>query len=180
VTAEKGGHTCQTAVNGPDDVARLVITIPPRVDIAIVNISTVPTRPRPGDFVRFNVTVTGPGEWMMVDAFLAVNGTRYPQTLGFGPADGNRSFLIDWQTVVAGKYNAEVRLDPQNGIHETNETNNNMTRDFVVSAPPAPPAGFSWPLAGFSALIVVLFVVVVLSGLRGGRRKPRPPENGGI
>jgi hypothetical protein len=176
LTAEKDGMTCRTVVNRPGEVTRLVISIPPRGDITILNVTTVPVHPRPDNLLRFNISVNGTGDWMRLGALIILDGTEHPQTWVFDPGNGNGSFFTDWQMLGAGRHRVVVRLDPQNEVHETNEDNNNMTRDFVLAPPSAPPARFNAPLAAFSALILLLLMVVVLSAVKGGNRDLEPPQ----
>jgi hypothetical protein len=177
LVAENDGVTCRTAVDKPANWTKLVLTMPPSVDIAILSVSTVPVHPRPGDYFRVNVSAMCTGKEMMVSVLVVVNGTEYRERVGLDPAGGNISFLLDWQKAKEGKCLIEVQLDPRNEVHETDEGNNNLTIDMVV-APRTNPAGFNTPLVAFSVLLIVVLVAVVLSAFKGRKRKMGPLDNG--
>ena len=180
LTAEKDGITCQTVVNGPGETVRLVLQIPPTVDIAVMGITPEPKRPISGEYVRFNVSVACFGADVLARAGLYVNGEEVTfQNLGTIHANSSRSIMVGGISLRNGRYRVEVRLDPRNEVYETNEGNNNMSLDLVVAPPPSPHSAFNAPLAVFSALILLLLVAVVLSALKGRMRKPNPPNNDG-
>jgi len=161
--AERYGVTCRTVLDGPADTLHLVFQIPPKADIAIGRIRTVPASPKYGDYMSLNVSVSCAGENISVTAILVVDGREDRlETLGLVPANATRSFVIGGMRADKGRHRVEVRLDPNNHIHETDEGNNNRTMEYVVAAP-APPPDERNILLGLSVLATVVFVVMVIS-----------------
>jgi hypothetical protein len=161
--AEKNGMTCRTVRAGPMKSLYLVFTIPPKADIAIGRVRTVPASPKDGDYLSFNVSVRCVGENSSVTVMVLVDGVeRRDVSLGRMPANATWSFIVGGMRANKGRHTVEVRLDPRNNVHETDEGNNNRTIEYVVAGPPTLPDERGI-LLGLTVFATAVFVVMVVS-----------------
>ena len=172
--AEKDGVTCRTTLDKPMRSIVMVLQIPPKKDLALQNISTVPGKPKAWDYITFNVTVTCAGEAAPATALLLVDGREdQEQSLGLIPANGSRTFIIGGNNVREGRHRVEVRLDPRNEVHETDEGNNNLTVEFVVAPQQSTQGdGEAWRTSMLMTILVVAVALLLLWSYWRARNKP--------
>ena len=99
-----------TDINPPSSI---LVDMPNAIDATVNNTGTK-------DAASFNVT-------------LAVNGTIVDtQSVSDLAADGNTTVSFTWTPAVAGDYLLTVTADPEYVIDESNETNNNISREVTA------------------------------------------------
>ncbi|NCN69509.1 MAG: hypothetical protein GW904_07265, partial [Candidatus Altiarchaeum hamiconexum] len=111
------------------------------VDLMVEDISWNATTINEGDMVKFtaiiknigNDNLLGQCNWREVGFF--VDGNMINSFfLGDLFANDSKNFTTEWQAM-SGNHNITVSVDPFNNIFESDETNNNKTKNFSVSPP---------------------------------------------
>ena len=83
-----------------------------------------------------NISIKGTAECF--DVSLIVNGTEVGRTSNI-TCYGDLNVTVPWKPVRLGNYTLLASIDPDNNITETNEANNNITREFEVVLPDLVP-----------------------------------------
>jgi PKD repeat protein len=109
--------------------------------------------------ISFTINNTGTENVDAFNATLSVNGTFVDTQPISGIASGSSSTVnFTWTPTVAGDYNLTVTADSENGISESDETNNELTVLVTVSASSASPvADFTADVTNGTAPLTVNF-----------------------
>ncbi|MGP8323202.1 MAG: CARDB domain-containing protein [Methanosarcinaceae archaeon] len=83
-----------------------------------------------------NISIKGTAECF--DISLTENGTEVGRTTNI-TCYGDLNVTVPWKPVRLGNYTLLASIDPGNNITETNEANNNITREFEVVLPDLVP-----------------------------------------
>ncbi len=107
------------------------------LDLALAssNITFSTTTPVEGQTITINATIsnTGSSQATNVKVQFLDDDQEIGNTTITIPADSSRNTTINWKNQI-GKNNLTVKVDPDNSVDESNETNNNASTIFNVNA----------------------------------------------
>ena len=113
----------------------------PKIDLKIMAISFSTTRPFNKALVGDTVSIIATAKNIGVGMFSGLIGSRfYAEGIELGDnsfttsisPDGYIYFQWDWETTSEGIYDIQVFVDPENGIDEVLEDNNQLTDRFLI------------------------------------------------